>query len=164
MFFAALCLLAGIIAGGSMAEAHVTALVFWGGGNSGRMQFNDESGPGAAPVLVPAASSANGSAISGYAFVGNPADLLDPHRRQAGASGGLFFGTENGALYFLETHGNVTTLTVLVDSSGDYVNEPPVAVSTNAPEPASWALMMLGFAGLALAARRPHRHALTPAS
>jgi hypothetical protein len=73
-------------------------------------------------------------------------------------------GTSNGLFYFVFSPGEAVT-SVTFSSTGNALEVAGVSASSAVPEPATWAMLMLGFAGLGYAAFRrsaKHQSAVSP--
>ena len=71
----------------------------------------------------------------------------------ASATGNQTSGASNGLFYFVFSPDEAVT-SVTLGSTGNSLEVAGVSVSTIVPEPATWAMMLIGFTGLGYAAFR----------
>ena len=145
------------------ADAKIWDFNYSGGGYFASGQFI--TGDSGSPYIVTGVSgTADGYAITGLSPYAS-ADQLLYYPASGGAyadTGGISFANANGVDYNISNYptgaSNFVAISTL-DPGGFGTNQVAVTMSVTAPEPSTWAMMGLGFAGLAFAGCRTRRTA-----
>jgi hypothetical protein len=153
----------GVLASAAVSQAAtVFDFTYSGDGYSGSGQFisNDTV---SSYYITDVTGVANGSAITGLSNYAGASNLLTFPGLPSTDQGGISFVTASGVMFNLFTQGSAAeyVLSSAVDSVGYASNGVPIILSISAvPEPAVWAMMLVGFGGLGVAMRSRRQSAL----
>jgi hypothetical protein len=166
VFLASASIATALTLAGSAARADIFDFSYTGDGFSGSGDFT--TGVVGSPYQIIAISGiANGEAITGLSsYAGSDNQLFFPGPLYADF-GGISFSTVSASYNLTDFTGSMSILTSTNDPGGSGGNSVPIDISVSrevgsVPEPASWAMMLIGFGGLgALLRRRRGQVALT---
>jgi len=155
----------GVLASASVSQAatvfdfHYSGDGYWG---FGQFISNDTTSD---YYITDVTGKANGSEINGSSTYAGASNLLGFPSQPYTDEGGISFTTASGVAFNLFTLGSPAAyvLSSAVDPVGYASNGVPICLQISAaPEPATWAMMLIGFGGLGAAMRRRGRiaHAL----
>ena len=146
---------AALMVGGA-AQARVFDFSYSGPGVSGEGQFITTP-DGADYLITDVTGVANGEAITGTSGYASADNLLSFPTEPFVDFSGIAFSTatKDWSIGYTGTaYGIVDSIS---DPSGDCCGITPLAFTVGVPEPATWAMMLVGFGGLGVAMRSRRR-------